>query len=338
MREPLKGLHIKGFFDTLCGTRKFCEFMKMQRLVMLIGVVFFSGCAHAEYPSARYLRERLTKRQYVRGEKKGEYPYFHTIPSAYKNALSCCKKNGDVSGLTSLINSNVFLFRNGFEENYSEWNPEKEFRKFCKKNPDDEFNKCFSKVKSCKKYEDLCLRIRRCEQVLRSEEFWKKMLGDNFFNALVEQCNKGKDAASVRLSVEGVSHKLLDYKWREIETLNCECMLDSLSDRFIYIVSLVQQRKEMNENGDKESVTDFEIHLKLSVDMEKEEVVGAAIFDRFVVNKPVCDFPYDRVIFNKNIQKLIDKELEEVERWREEEEESFCTSVVRNVKAKCNIF
>ena len=95
--------------------------------------------------------------------------------------------------------------------------------------------------------------------------------------------------------------------------------------------------KEMNENGDKESVTDFEIHLKLSVDMEKEEVVGAAISDRFVVNELVCRFPYDRVIFNKNIQKLIDKELAEVERWREEEE-SFCTSVVRNVKEKCNIF
>ena len=273
----------------------------------------------------------------MRDEKTWEYSYFHTIPSAYKNALSCCKKNGDVSGLTSLINSNVFLSRNGFEENYSEWSPEKEFRKFCKKNPDNEFNKCFSEVKSGKKYEDLCLRIRRCEQVLRSEEFWKKVLGDNFFNALVKQCNKGKDAASVCLSVEGVSHKLLDYKWRGIETLNCECMLDSLSDRFIYIVSLVQQRKEMNKNEDKKSVTDFEIHLKLSVDMEKEEVVGVAISDRFVVNEPVCRFPYDRVIFNKNIQKLIDKELEEVERWREEEE-SFCTSVVRNVKEKCNIF
>ena len=338
MRDPLKGLRVKEFSDTLCGTRKFCEFMKMQRLVMLIGVVFFSGCAHAEYPSASYLWDRLTKRQYVRDEKTWEYSYFHTIPSAYKNALSCCKKNGDVSGLTSLINSNVFLSRNGFEENYSEWSPEKEFRKFCKKDPDNEFNKCFSEVKSGKKYEDLCLRIRRCEQVLRSEEFWKKVLGDNFFNALVKQCNKGEDAASVRLSVEGVSHKLLDYKRRGIKTLNYECMLDSLSDRFIYIVSLVQQRKEMNKNEDKESITDFEIHLKLSVDMEKEEVVGAAISDWFVVNKPVCYYPYDRVVFNKNIQKLINKELEEVERWREEAEESFCTSVVRNVKEKCNIF
>ena len=302
----------KYFQIPLDKVERFCGFMKMQRLVMLIGVVFFSGCAHAEYPRARYLWERLTKRQ----------SYFHTIPSAYKNALSCCKKNGDVSGLTSLINSNVFLPGNDFEENCSEWNPEKEFRKFCEKDPDDEFNKCFSEVKSGKKYEDLCLRIRRCEQVLRSEEFWKEVLGDNFFNALVKQCNKGKDAASVRLSVEGVSHKLLDYKWRGIETLNCECMLDSLSDRFIYIMSLVQQRKEMNKNGDKKSVTDFEIHLKLSVDMGKEEVVGAAISDRFVVNKPVCRFPYDRVIFNKNIQKSI------------EEEESFCTYV----KEKCNIF
>ena len=119
MRGSRKGLRVKEFSDTLCGTRKFCEFMKMQRLVMLIGVVFFSGCAHAEYPRATDLWDRLANGQYVRGEKLWEYSYSYTIPSAYKNALNCCKKNGDVSGLTSLINSNVFLPGNGFEENYS---------------------------------------------------------------------------------------------------------------------------------------------------------------------------------------------------------------------------
>ena len=293
---------------------------KLRMLIGFVGILSCAGCAHAEYPSASYLWDRLTKRRYRckrTGVVKLKLVSFHTVSDAFENAMRRFKENGN--GLGRLVDSNEFLCRDNFKEKYSGWNPEKELRKFNRYSPDAEFDKYFSDVKSNSEYKDwykkCCFRIRRCEQILRSEGFWKEVLGDEFFNALVKQCNERLSDASVRLSVKGVSHKLVQYKCREI-TLNPECIMDSISDRLIYAVRLAQQHKEPNKNGDnnkKKIVTDFEINLRLSIDMTEEELLGARIFGDFIVNKPVCRFPYDYVIFSKNKEELLIMKEKEAE-------------------------
>ena len=47
---------------------------------------------------------------------------------------------------------------------------------------------------------------------------------------------------------------------------------------------------DKKENDWKETVTDFEIHLKLIVNMDTEEIEEVVLYDQFFVDKPVYFF------------------------------------------------
>ena len=304
--------------------------MKMRRLmrslvmfIVYIGILPLFGCAHAPYPPVQNLWSRLTKRQYVRGKKPWEFSYFHTIPNAYKKVLLQCKQDGNSLGPKRLAESNAFFSDGTLSDLSVPFQPEREFEKFYDGTPDEVFKERFNALKLTDKYKDYEAKIKRCEQILRSEAFWKGVLGNDFFNALAENCNKQETEPSARLCVRGHSYKLNSYRCREIRVLTNECILDSLFRR-VYNVSLSQQHKEAKEDikrknivyaagvekqkyatdkeGEdrKETVTDFEIHLKLTVNMDTEEIEEVVLYDRFFVDKPICSFEGGRVIFDKN--------------------------------------
>ena len=165
----------------------------MRKLIMFVGYIGILPCAgyaHAQYPPVQNLRNRLAKRQHVRSEKPWEFSYFYTIPNAYKKVLQQCKQDGNSLDPKRLTESNAFFYDGTLIDLSVPFQPEREFEKFYDGTPDEDFKERFNVLKLIPRYRDYEIKIKRCERVLRSEAFWKEILGNDFFNAFAENCNK----------------------------------------------------------------------------------------------------------------------------------------------------
>ena len=162
--------------------------------------------------------------------------------------------------------------------------------------------------------------IRRCTHIVSSEVFLRKVLGDGYVDAFINECNKeeGNPKLTVKYILYPVGYQrargtylkeenrhprelyknTLDYFHPLPEGLWSHCMDHIVVDMEIYQT----HRKIKGQDGelvkvpdsiyreDAKTFIDFQLCLKLIFDMKKEKVETVAMYDIYAVNQPICRF------------------------------------------------
>ena len=162
--------------------------------------------------------------------------------------------------------------------------------------------------------------MQRCTHIVSSEVFLRKVLGNDYVNAFINECNKeeGDPTLTVRYILYPVAYQrargtylkgenrhpgelyknTLDYFQPLPAGLLLQCMDHIVVDMEIYQT----HRKVEGQDGklvkvpdsryreDAKTFIDFQLCLKLIFDMKEEKVETVAMYDTFVVNRGICRF------------------------------------------------
>lgn len=177
--------------------------------------------------------------------------------------------------------------------------------------------------------EDVKKAVRRCTHIISSEAFLTKVLGGDVVDAFIDECNKNAGCPSLLirgflypLAYHNLQHVYLKERRRFPGQLNGPCDLfnplplgvltmGSFMNRAVVDMEIVQyhcEKKGQNgefvktSNDDKwtndlRQVADFQVCLRLVINMRTEEIEKAELTDKFIVNKPLSYFPNGKVLF-----------------------------------------
>lgn len=141
------------------------------------------------------------------------------------------------------------------------------------------------------------------ENILRSRGFWKSVLGDGFYYALIVETGRwGMDG---ELLLDMPARLAFSADCERLEKGQCDISVwePKVAEKVIYDVNLAQKHRKKLNTGTEEigrKVTDFAINLRLVVNMVTEEIEEVWIRDKFIVNKPLANFGEEgRCVFKK---------------------------------------
>ena len=174
--------------------------------------------------------------------------------------------------------------------------------------------------------------IRRCTHIVSSEVFLRKVLGNDYVNAFINECNKeeGDPMLTVKYILYPVDYQMAPDKYLEAKkrrpgelynnTLDCfgslpEDLWPRCMDHVVVDMEIYQTHQEIkgqdgkfvklpnSEYGkygkDAKTFIDFQLCLKLIFDMKEEKVETVARYGSFTVNKLIssCGENYFDVFF-----------------------------------------
>ena len=179
--------------------------------------------------------------------------------------------------------------------------------------------------------EDIKKAVRRCTHIISSEAFLQKVLGGDVVDALIDECNK--DAGCPSLLIRGYLYPFAYHNLRHVYLKERRRFPGQVSysvdlfyplpagvltmgrfmDRAVVDMQIVQvhyEKKGQNgefvktSNDDKwtndlRQVADFQVCLRLVINMRTEEIEKAEIYDKFIVDKPLSYFPNGKILFEK---------------------------------------